>query len=83
MTKPNKVNHSLMNFSPMLAGPAANESQLDKFLTKKNCPIIADVKYDGERTIITYNKEYGLQMTSRNSKSQNNRYQKVYQKILE
>jgi hypothetical protein len=54
----------------MMAGPILNEIDLDKFCLKKQCPILMDVKYDGERTLISFERNFDLEMTSRNGKSQ-------------
>lgn len=59
----------------MLAGPILNEIDLDKYCLKKQCPIILDVKYDGERTLVSFNRNYDLDMTSRNRKNQTLNYQ--------
>lgn len=39
--------HDLINFRHMLAGPLLNEANLDKFCSKKNTPLMVDIKYDG------------------------------------
>lgn len=46
---------------------------------KKTCPLVADIKYDGERTMISYKKGETLEMISRNGKGQDD----VYSKLLE
>lgn len=49
--------HDLDNFRHMLAGPLLSEANLDKFCEKKKqSPLLLDVKYDGERTLIRYKK---------------------------
>lgn len=40
-----------------------------------------DIKYDGERTFIRYERGIGLQMTSRNGKSQTNSYRQIYDRV--
>jgi hypothetical protein len=49
-------NHDLVNFRHMLAGPLLSEANLDKFCLKKKAPLLLDVKYDGERTMISYQR---------------------------
>ncbi len=40
----------------MLAKPLRDVEQFEKFCAKKEGKIVADVKYDGERTLITFEK---------------------------
>jgi len=40
----------------MLAGPLVSEANLDKFCLKKKGPLLLDIKYDGERTMISYQR---------------------------
>ena len=61
----------------MLAGPILNEANLDKFCIKKPSPLVADIKYDGERTMISYKKGESLVMISRNGKGQDDSYSKL------
>lgn len=74
-------NHDLVNFRHMLAGPLPTEAALDKFCLKKKAPIILDVKYDGERTLISYQKGEEIDMISRNGKSQKISYQILRERI--
>ena len=46
--------HDLDNFRHMLAGPLPSEAAFDKFCIKKGCPIVLDIKYDGERSLVSY-----------------------------
>jgi ATP-dependent DNA ligase len=67
----------------MLAGPLLSEANLDKFCLKKKCPLLLDVKYDGERTLISYRKGEEMEMISRNGKSQDDFYHKLHQIVAQ
>ena len=67
----------------MLAGPLVSEANLDKFCLKKKGPLLLDIKYDGERTMISYQRGQPLQMLSRNGKSQDAYYRSLHQAIFD
>jgi ATP-dependent DNA ligase len=65
----------------MLAGPILSEANLDKFCIKGKTPLVVDVKYDGERTMISFERGEELEMISRNGKTQDEFYSKLHQTI--
>ena len=55
----------------MLAKPIKEFNDLTTFCEKKKCDILLDLKYDGERTLITFERDAGcITMQSRNGKIQ-------------
>jgi ATP-dependent DNA ligase len=65
----------------MLAGAISREAELEKFCLKKESSIMLDVKYDGERTLISFKRGRELEMVSRNGKDQSAVYRFIRQQI--
>lgn len=65
------------SFELMLSKPLKTLSDVEEFCAKKTSNILADLKYDGERTLLIYEKGAGIELISRRNKPQTDIYKKL------